>query len=103
MIFVNLQFDADDPRFGAVYTSHHYNVDPSDPHFKRTEAFEQIISRTTKRIKSNELEDKNPNTNNSITKSNSWTQLVRNVKNKSQSIQSKKTNNFHIKQNKFKS
>ena len=33
---------------------------------------------------------------------NSWTQLVRNVKNKSQSIQRRKPNKFQIKQNKFK-
>jgi hypothetical protein len=53
-----MKFDADDPRFTAVYTSHHYNVDPSDPHFKRTNAFNEIISRSSKKIKSNDCQQK---------------------------------------------
>ncbi|KAH9390084.1 pre-rRNA-processing protein esf1 [Tyrophagus putrescentiae] len=41
----SFKFDADDPRFGAIFTSHLYNVDQSDPSFKKTEAFDQILNK----------------------------------------------------------
>lgn len=28
------KLDLDDPRFSAIYNSHLYSVDPSDPHYK---------------------------------------------------------------------
>ncbi|XP_017476034.1 PREDICTED: pre-rRNA-processing protein ESF1-like, partial [Rhagoletis zephyria] len=43
----SFKFDADDPRFGAIFTSHLYNVDQSDPSFKKTEAFDQILNKRT--------------------------------------------------------
>lgn len=36
------KFNPDDDRFRAVYESGLYNIDPSHPNFKRTEAFDQI-------------------------------------------------------------
>lgn len=100
----NFKFNAMDPRFKAVYTSHHYNVDPSDPHFKKTNAFNEIMSRTTKKNKSNEfqqmkseLDEKEPNNKSSV---NSWSQLVRSVKNKTK-INTNKQKNFQS--NRFKS
>ena len=95
------KFDADDPRFAAVYSSHHYNVDPSDPHYKRTEAFDQIMDRSSKKSKRNDLEKGN-DSNDKSEASNSWSHLVRTVKNKTQTIANKKRNNFNVKQTKFK-
>ncbi|XP_054166514.1 uncharacterized protein LOC128963986 [Oppia nitens] len=112
----SFKFDSDDPRFGAVYTSHHYNVDPSDPHFKRTEAFEQIMKKSREKSLSNERQrqqeksqqSSNNNDNNGLR--SSWTHLVKTVKNKSKQLsETNKTTNkksmkkFNIKQNKFKS
>lgn len=34
-----------------MFTSHHYNLDPSDPNFKRTEAMETILQEKQKRRK----------------------------------------------------
>nr|SVE92883.1 EOG090X0289 [Moina brachiata] len=39
----------DDPRFSALYTSHHFNLDPSDPSFKKTEAMEAILQEKQRR------------------------------------------------------
>jgi len=32
-----------------LFTSHHFNLDPSDPNFKRTEAMETILQEKQKR------------------------------------------------------
>lgn len=39
------KFDPDDARFKAVYESGLYNIDPSHPNFKRTEAINQIAEK----------------------------------------------------------
>jgi hypothetical protein len=41
----NFKFNPDDERFKAVYESGLYNIDPSHPSFKRSEAFNQIAER----------------------------------------------------------
>ncbi|XP_041068119.1 ESF1 homolog [Carcharodon carcharias] len=39
----NFQVDVADPRFQAIYTSHLFNLDPSDPGFKKTNATQSIL------------------------------------------------------------
>nr|XP_027197419.1 pre-rRNA-processing protein ESF1-like [Dermatophagoides pteronyssinus] len=39
------KFNPDDDRFSSIYQSHLYNIDQSDPQFKRTKAFEQILAK----------------------------------------------------------
>lgn len=39
------QFDPDDERFSAVYQSGLYNIDPSHPNFKRTQAFDKMAEK----------------------------------------------------------
>ncbi|XP_078261781.1 ESF1 homolog isoform X2 [Rhinoraja longicauda] len=39
----NFQVDVADPRFRAIYTSHHFNLDPSDPGFKKTNATQSFL------------------------------------------------------------
>nr|XP_006824858.1 PREDICTED: LOW QUALITY PROTEIN: ESF1 homolog [Saccoglossus kowalevskii] len=51
----NFEVDAHDPRFSAIYESHHYQIDPSDPHFKKTKAMDVIIQEKQRR---REKEDK---------------------------------------------
>ncbi|XP_078672840.1 ESF1 homolog [Branchiostoma floridae x Branchiostoma belcheri] len=40
----NFEIDVQDPRFEAVYSSHLYNIDPSDPGFKKTKAMDAILT-----------------------------------------------------------
>lgn len=37
------QVDEKDPRFQAMFTSHLYNLDPSDPGYKKTKATQSIL------------------------------------------------------------
>ncbi|XP_051867006.1 ESF1 homolog isoform X2 [Pristis pectinata] len=39
----NFQVDVADPRFQAIYTSHLFNLDPSDPSFKKTNATQSFL------------------------------------------------------------
>lgn len=39
------KFDAEDPRFSAIYESPLYNIDPSNPKFKRTKAMTEVIQK----------------------------------------------------------
>ncbi|XP_067845565.1 ESF1 homolog [Heptranchias perlo] len=39
----HFQVDVTDPRFQAIYTSHLFNLDPSDPGFKKTNATQSIL------------------------------------------------------------
>uniref|UniRef100_T1JSQ1 Uncharacterized protein n=2 Tax=Tetranychus urticae TaxID=32264 RepID=T1JSQ1_TETUR len=41
----NFKFDPEDSRFAAIYKSHLYNVDQSSSHFKKTQAYEEILKR----------------------------------------------------------
>ncbi|XP_061390115.1 ESF1 homolog [Musca vetustissima] len=45
----NFKLNIDDDRFKAVFTSHEFNIDPTDPHFKKTKAMEQLIHEKIKR------------------------------------------------------
>ncbi|XP_076247396.1 ESF1 homolog isoform X2 [Calliopsis andreniformis] len=42
---VNVQ----DPRFHALFTSHHFNIDPTDPHYRKTKGTEALIKEKLKR------------------------------------------------------
>ncbi|CAD7086739.1 unnamed protein product [Hermetia illucens] len=45
----NFEVNLSDNRFGAIYTSHLFNIDPTDPHFKKTKGMESIIHEKLKR------------------------------------------------------
>jgi len=53
----DFEIDVCDPRFGAMYSSHLYSIDPSDPNFKRTKATQAIIDESQKRRKTPEIEN----------------------------------------------
>ncbi|XP_065655705.1 ESF1 homolog isoform X2 [Hydra vulgaris] len=43
------EVDVKDPRFNALYTSHLYSIDPSEPQFKKTKGTTKIIAESQKR------------------------------------------------------
>ncbi|XP_069810493.1 ESF1 homolog [Dendropsophus ebraccatus] len=50
------EINVEDSRFQAMYTSHLYNVDPSDPNFKKTKAMDRVLEEKARR---REREQKN--------------------------------------------
>lgn len=48
------QVNVNDERFSALFTSHHYNIDPTDPHYKKTKAMETLIQEKLKRRNNSE-------------------------------------------------
>ncbi|ODQ53965.1 hypothetical protein SAICODRAFT_6746 [Saitoella complicata NRRL Y-17804] len=45
----DFQIDVKDPRFAALYESHHFAIDPTNPQFKKTEAMEKVLDERRKR------------------------------------------------------
>lgn len=45
----NFEINVQDDRFKAIFTSHHFNIDPTNSHFKKTKGMEQIIHEKLKR------------------------------------------------------
>lgn len=45
----NFQINVADDRFSAIYSSHLFNIDPTDSHFKKTKAMETLIQEKLKR------------------------------------------------------
>lgn len=50
--------DLKDSRFDALFTSHHFAVDPSDPQYRKTKAMETIIQERQKRRETGEITPK---------------------------------------------
>lgn len=49
------EVDVKDSRFDAIYSSHHFAIDPSDPHFKRTKSMQAIMEEKQTRRARGEL------------------------------------------------
>lgn len=49
------QMNYSDPRFASIYSSHHFNVDPSAPEYKKTKGMEGIVEEKLKRRTATEL------------------------------------------------
>lgn len=45
--------NVNDPRFGAIYSDHRFNIDPTDASFKRTKAMDAVLAEKTKRRRKN--------------------------------------------------
>ncbi|OXU22411.1 hypothetical protein TSAR_016463 [Trichomalopsis sarcophagae] len=54
----NFQVDVKDSRFEALFTSHHYNIDPADPHYRKTKGTEALVSEKLKRRSENDKDVK---------------------------------------------
>nr|CAD7392893.1 unnamed protein product [Timema cristinae] len=48
--------DVKDDRFEALFSSHHYNIDPADPHYRKTKAMEAL---KLEKLKRRQQEDSN--------------------------------------------
>ncbi|KAL6439397.1 hypothetical protein ACFW04_003916 [Cataglyphis niger] len=86
----DFEVNVKDPRFAALFTSHHFNIDPADPHYRKTKGTEALVSEKLKRRADNEAhtEDnkqfKKPKTNEKL--STELQALVKSVKKKTQNI-----------------
>lgn len=52
----NFQINVEDDRFSALFTSHHFNIDPTDSHYKKTKGMELIINEKLKRRNDDDTE-----------------------------------------------
>lgn len=49
-----VQVDVSDPRFQAMFTSHLFNLDPSNPNYKKTKATQSILAEKQRRREAEE-------------------------------------------------
>ncbi|KAJ1764689.1 pre-rRNA-processing protein esf1 [Coemansia sp. RSA 2526] len=47
----DFKLNVSDPRFGALFESHNFAIDPNNPNFKKTKAMKDLLSETRKRHK----------------------------------------------------
>jgi hypothetical protein len=53
--------DCDDPRFSALFTSHHFAIDPTDPQFKRSATYSRsIVQKQQKKFADKTVDDLKP-------------------------------------------
>ncbi|CAH1997899.1 unnamed protein product [Acanthoscelides obtectus] len=89
----DFKVNIEDPRFSAIFTSHHYNIDPTDPHYKKTKGMETLMNEKIKRREGNteqQIRAKKPQ-NDGTSKNAELRALVKSIKRKAEnSLQSKK-------------
>merc|ERR1719147_147199 len=64
----DFRLDLGDERFGAVFESAEFNVDPSHPNFKKTKSMQAIVDEKQKRITSGKRKMNANNSGEEITK-----------------------------------
>lgn len=52
----NFEINVADNRFSALFTSHHFNIDPTDPHYKKTKGMEILVNEKLKRRNNDSVE-----------------------------------------------
>ncbi|XP_007423978.1 ESF1 homolog [Python bivittatus] len=97
LLMDDFQVNVADARFQAMYTSHLFNLDPSDPNFKKTKAVQKILEEKARRRQQGSTEakgeqdimaEKKPVAEKSLDPSLSM--LVKSVKNKTEQFQARK-------------
>lgn len=86
----NFQINVNDDRFSALFTSHLYNIDPTDSHFKKTKGMETLINEKIKRRNDNEPEFNNKKAKLEKVKDAELSVLIKSVKRKTEAITVKK-------------
>ncbi|XP_015218347.2 ESF1 homolog [Lepisosteus oculatus] len=95
----NFEVDVQDPRFQAMYTSHLFNLDPSEPAFRKTKATQSIVEEKRRRReeaaqrKERELEQESPSklkAGSKTTMDAGLSMLVRSIKSKTEQFQARK-------------
>ncbi|XP_053430446.1 ESF1 homolog isoform X2 [Nycticebus coucang] len=97
----DFEVNVSDARFQAMYTSHLFNLDPSDPNFKKTKAMEKILEEKARqreqkeqeltqaiKKKESEIEIQHKSQKKSIDPALSM--LIKSVKNKTEQFQARK-------------
>ncbi|XP_050350717.1 ESF1 homolog [Nymphalis io] len=80
----DFEINLHDQRFSALYDSHLYNIDPSDPNFKKTKNMEKIIQEKLKRRPKDDLiSDNKPKR---TKEDNELNVLVKNIKRKTKHV-----------------
>jgi hypothetical protein len=95
-----------DERFQAIFDNHKFNIDPSDPSFKKTKAMEELVTekqnRTIEKLNSKEsttIENKTTETNNNNTTTNNTALLIKSIKSKTEALKrTKKSVYKYVKQ-----
>lgn len=101
MLLFSLQVNVADTRFQAMFTSPLFNLDPSDPNFKKTKAVEKILEEKVRRReeKEQDLKEANKGLENKMAKKGgvakkaidpALSMLIKSVKNKTQEFQARK-------------
>ncbi|EFA01774.1 ESF1 homolog [Tribolium castaneum] len=83
----DFQVDVNDDRFSALFTSHLYNIDPTDPHYKKTKGMERLINEKIKRRKDDSEREM---TEKPMKKDAELSVLVKSVKRKAEALSNKK-------------
>ncbi|XP_026568605.1 ESF1 homolog [Pseudonaja textilis] len=93
----DFQVNVDDARFQAMYTSHLFNLDPSDPNFKKTKAVQKILEEKARRRHQGSTEAKGKQDNvaeeepvATKTLDPALSMLIKSVKNKTEQFQARK-------------
>ncbi|XP_071055826.1 ESF1 homolog [Onthophagus taurus] len=88
----DFEINVEDERFSALYTSHHFNIDPSDPHYKKTKGMEKIISEKLKRRQEEDGDDDDrKKVKVEVKKKNAELNvLIKSVKRKTEALKNKK-------------
>ncbi|KAJ2811979.1 pre-rRNA-processing protein esf1, partial [Coemansia sp. 'formosensis'] len=47
----DFKLNTSDPRFGALFESHNFALDPNNPNFKKTKAMKELLNESRKRRK----------------------------------------------------
>lgn len=91
------QVNVEDTRFSALFSSHHYNIDPSEPNFKRTKGMESIIQAKQKqkialddRVVKNEGQKSSPGEEKKTKNRAELEYLINSIKNKTKSLKLKR-------------
>lgn len=95
----DFEVNVKDTRFQAMYTSHLFNLDPSDPNFKKTKAMEKILEEKARQReqKEQELTQATKKKESEIQKESqkksidpALSMLIKSVKNKTEQFQARK-------------
>lgn len=95
------KLDLRDPRFQAIFSSHEFNIDPSDQSFKKTKAMEHLLDEKIKRLeKISESQERNHQDKQETEerKKKIMTDeslLVRSIKSKTEVLKRKREENQH--------
>ncbi|XP_064503635.1 ESF1 homolog [Pseudopipra pipra] len=101
----DFQVNVADTRFQAMFTSPLFNLDPSDPNFKKTKAVEKILEEKARRReeKEQDLKEANKGQENKVAKKGevakkaidpALSMLIKSVKNKTEEFQARKKQKF---------